>query len=73
MKDYLALVKSTETSLVTGEILYAGSDCFDFKAKDEEDLKSHLKNLEREEHNPPRSKTCYRVEKVWMVKEIKLT
>ncbi len=73
MQDYLALVVWTETSIPTGEIISKGSDCFDFKAKNHEDMKDELKKLEREESLPPRSRTVYKVMRVWKVKEIKLT
>ncbi|HRH27056.1 MAG TPA: hypothetical protein PLZ99_02760 [Parcubacteria group bacterium] len=72
MQDYLALVRWTVTSQLTGKILATDSDCFDFKAENHDDAKSKIKSLEREEFNPPRSKTVYKVVRIWKVEEISL-
>ncbi len=73
MQDYLALVSWIETSLVTKETLSAGSDVFDFKAKDEDEMASYLRSLERVESLPPRSTTKFKVERVWKTEEVKFT
>ncbi len=72
MQDYLALVRWTVTSQLNGKILATDSDCFDFKAEDDGDAKSKIKSLEREEFDPPRSKTVYKVVRIWKVEEVSL-